>query len=432
MKHKPTALFYYICILCGIVAAFYFCDNSQWMAPEQLLLTPGQKANINMDLPVWATVRTADQSEIYINGEKTNCAKVNLNESWEVYTDDSLDTELIVQVLDIFTVEKIPLHSQQNADIIPGGQSIGIAVYLQGALVHSTGSFINEQGKSVSPAQEAGLQKGDRILFLNGQQVEGAAHLLELINQTGEEPVTMTVERNSVQRSIEITPQKDGTDGKYHLGLWVRDSTAGIGTLTFIDKETGVYGSLGHAISDSSGGKELQVRTGGIISAKIIDVVKGQIGTPGELCGIFMTQLEELGDIQENCEFGIYGNIHDIDEVMQGTEAISMASQYEIVTGPATILSTIDEEGVKAYSCTIERISYQKTPSVKGLIVRITDERLLEKTGGIVQGMSGSPIIQNGKWIGAVTHVFVNDPTRGYGVFAEWMIQCAEELENAS
>ncbi|MEI6100486.1 MAG: SpoIVB peptidase, partial [Eubacteriales bacterium] len=207
----------------------------------------------------------------------------------------------------------------------------------------------------------------------------------------------------------------------YRLGVWVRDSTAGVGTLTFYDQETGGYGGLGHAITDLDTGEELSVREGEIISSNIIDVVRGQAGMPGELKGYFNAN-NGIGSILKNSEFGIYGLCYNKITNPLYPDGIYVAKQSEVHEGPAKLLSTVDDKGVKAYDCTISNVVLQNEPTQKSFLITITDPELLKKTGGIVQGMSGSPVIQDGKLIGAVTHVFVNDPTKGYGIYIEWML----------
>ena len=208
--------------------------------------------------------------------------------------------------------------------------------------------------------------------------------------------------------------------------MWVRDSTAGVGTLTYYDPESGGYGALGHAITDVDTGVMFPVGEGAVYKNKVVSISRGQKGTPGELTGEFFENAVELGSIEKNTPFGVFGSA---DAEMIGDahypEGLPVAGRGEVRTGSAQILSTVDGFGVKAYDCEIEKVYSQSSPEARSMVIRITDPELLGKTGGIVQGMSGSPIVQDGKLVGAVTHVLVNDPTRGYGIFIENMLEAA-------
>jgi len=224
-------------------------------------------------------------------------------------------------------------------------------------------------------------------------------------------------------------PLYSTADGAYRIGLYLRDSAAGVGTLTFYDPETRRYGALGHIILDSDTHQPINLSEGSIVKAKIINVKAAQKGQPGEKTGIFIDG--SLGNIEKNSPYGIFGEITDLHKPESPyPDPLPMALSTQVETGPAEILTVIDGETIDSYAVVIEKISYQASPADKGIVIRVVDEKLLQSTGGIIQGMSGSPIIQNGKLVGAVTHVFINDPTRGYGIFIEWMFQEAEIFTN--
>jgi stage IV sporulation protein B len=326
-------------------------------------------------------------------------------------------------------VKTVSLIPASQRTLIAGGKSIGVALYTKGALVVGTSDIIDAKGNSCNPALEAGLLPGDVIEQANGIEIENAAHLTEIINETKDKAFNLLIQRNGESLSIRITPIKDSQDNKYKLGMWVRDSTAGVGTLTYYDPLSKTFASLGHPITDVDTQEILSVKEGEILESRILDIRQGEAGSPGELKGMFNASQTRLGRIEANNEFGIYGTAYKAIENEVYTSPIGIGTQKEVVVGKATLLTTIDSNGVQEFECEIVRTNRQNIPSSKGMVIKITDSRLLETTGGIVQGMSGSPLIQGGKIIGAVTHVFINDPTQGYGMYIEWMLQQSDNLK---
>lgn len=309
------------------------------------------------------------------------------------------------------------VHTEQQY-LVPGGTAVGITLHTRGVLVVGLGSVRTATGV-VSPGSAAGLQPGDVIVRVAGQEVRDSAHLAELCGGHSD-PVELIVERAGAELSVTVHPACEADSGEYRLGLWARDSTAGVGTLSFYDESAGWFAALGHAVSDVDTQSTLTVREGKLVSAEIVDVARGEAGEPGELLGTFSTSGTPLGNIVLNTEFGIYGTMN----AAYGSElsgAVPLAYAYEAHEGPATILSTVSGHTVGAYDCRIVRVNVQQGPETKSMVVEVTDPELLSRTGGIVQGMSGSPILQDGKLIGVVTHVFVNDPAKGYCIYAEWM-----------
>ena len=301
--------------------------------------------------------------------------------------------------------------------VIPLGKAVGVCIRTDGLLITGTSEVTDENGHSVNAAKLADLRKGDRILAVDGNNINTNEKLGEYISNRSQK-IVFSVVRDGKPLNKIASPVKTA-DG-YKIGLWVRDSTAGIGTLTYYNPEDNSFGGLGHGISDIDTGDILTVKKGNILTCQISEPVKGKKGTPGELNGTFTA--EKLGVITKNTASGIYGKI--TDGCFEGTAA-ETASADEVTTGDAYILSDTDGTGTKKYTVNIQKILGKK--GTKNMVISITDKTLVEKTGGIVQGMSGSPIIQNGKLVGAVTHVFVNDPTRGYGIFIENMLSEAEK-----
>jgi len=320
-------------------------------------------------------------------------------------------------------VRSIELRVLAQKALIPGGQPVGIRLYTQGALVVGTSEVISPDGTAGSPAQEAGLKTGDVILSINGIALESSDHLGELVNEA-QGAVRVHFLREGNVYDLNILPRIDAQDGQKRLGLWARDSTAGVGTLTFCDPESGLFGALGHAITDVDTHTNLTLRKGELVAAEVVDVKAGVRGEPGELKGVF-SQGEQLGAIAANTDYGIYGTLNQIPENPLYPSGVEIALRNEVHLGRAEILATVDDQGIRSYECQIIRLTPQATAAPRGIVVEVTDRELLEKTGGIVQGMSGSPILQDGKLVGAVTHVFVNDASKGYGMYIEWMLEAA-------
>lgn len=305
--------------------------------------------------------------------------------------------------------------------LIPGGHSIGVAIRTKGVLVVG----MSDLGGAVkSPARQAGVKAGDWIEAVNGQEVTDSEQLSRLINdQSG--GIQLTLSRNGEQRQVELEGETDLRDGMRRLGVWVRDSTAGVGTLSFYDPESGQYGALGHPITDVDTGEQLTVGQGEIMKSRVVHITPGEKGQPGELMGSFLDQPERWGSVKRNTNVGIYGECEQVVENPLFPDGVEMLGSNEVKQGPAQILTTLEGDEIRAYDCEITRITYQEGRAERSMVVQITDPALLNQTGGIVQGMSGSPIIQNGKLAGAVTHVLVNDPTKGYGIFIENMLEAA-------
>ena len=318
-------------------------------------------------------------------------------------------------------IKNIEVYILPQKTVTPGGMCIGVSLYTNGVIVAGNSDISCEGGKKVNPALQAGLFDGEIIVKANGHQLQNARQLGQLVEESKNRPITLTVLRNNKNVDINITPAYDVYEKKYRLGLWLRDSTAGIGTITYADNQNKKYAALGHAITDPDTGTILPVGTGEIVECTINDIVKGRKGIPGELKGSFRLNSPAYGSILANTEFGLYGDTYsDIINKLY-PNGVEMASRNSVKEGKATILTTIDGQGIQEYEINIIKANDQDVKAAKSMIIEVTDQRLLEKTGGIVQGMSGSPILQNGKLIGAVTHVLISDPQKGYALYIDWM-----------
>ena len=337
------------------------------------------------------------------------------------------EAEVTINLFGLFPIGRMRVDMGAERRLAPGGAAVGVALATRGVLVVGVSDV---QGRS--PAMTAGLRAGDILEQVNGQPVNSSQHLTELIAASGGQPLQISFLRDGARRAAALTPVKDASSGQYRVGAWVRDSTAGVGTLSYYNPSDGTYGALGHAINDGDTGRLLPIKNGALLSAQIVDVNKGKRGAPGELRGSFLRSPRVLGDLAENTALGVFGHLEAPYVNPLYPEGLPIAYQESVALGPASILSTVDEQGVKEYSVEIVQAARQLAPAQKSLVLRVTDPELLAKTGGIVQGMSGSPILQNGRIIGAVTHVFVDDPTQGYGVYIEWMLQTARAMDDAA
>lgn len=328
-----------------------------------------------------------------------------------------------IKLLGMVPVKSIEVSRVSKSAVIPGGFAFGVKLFTSGVMVVGM-SEIETQDGPINPAYLAGVRQGDIILTAGGVEVNTIEELTDVISRHAGKQLPLLLRRGDDQFDATLTPVLCSTDGLYKVGMWVRDSTAGIGTVTYYRPSDGRFGGLGHGICDVDTGDLMPLMSGTIVKADIIDVKKGVKGTPGELVGVF-DESTVLGSLSGNSGTGVFGTISNTDEITLGSP-MEVASGQEVKTGRAQILSCVDQNQVKAYDIQIVNVYKNSGYSTKNMVIKVTDPALLALTGGIVQGMSGSPIIQNGKLIGAVTHVLVNDPTSGFGIFIENML---DEME---
>jgi len=324
----------------------------------------------------------------------------------------------------IIPVKNIDVNVVSDSVVVGGGEAIGLKLSSSGLTVVTFEEITTRDYSKVKPYKDKNIQRGDIIVEINGVKVEEVNQFVKEIQKSQGNSIELSFLRNGTLYKETMTPQIDRNDGKYKLGMWVKNITSGVGTVTYIDKNSGTFGALGHGISDIDNMDLLDVESGTAYKAVILSVNKGKKGSPGELKGA-IRENAVYGDVVKNTRFGVFGYIED-DAKIVGDE-YEICLKGDVKEGAAQILSTIDGEETKAYDINIEQVNTHGEIKEKSMIIRVTDKQLIEQTGGIVQGMSGSPIIQNGKLIGAVTHVFINDPTRGYGIFIENMMEAAEQ-----
>lgn len=360
-------------------------------------------------------------NKIYINNRSvSSLAPVGNTIAKDKYYDNKYD----IKLLGMIHLRSVEVQNLDNLKVAIGGIPIGVRVSSEGVIVVGYSEIEINNSKEESPGKLGGLEIGDVILKINEIEVYSAKDLLRIIKESDNGLLKMNILRHGKNLNSIIQCKKENNED-YKIGLWVRDSTAGVGTMTFYDPLSNKFGALGHPIIDCDTNQPFLIKKGEILDSSIISVKKGEKGSPGELRGIFMNENYPCGDIEKNAESGIYGKIEGNNILNKKLALIPVGFRNEITTGKAKIITTVDENGPQEYDIEIEKLINQNIPDSKSMIIKITDEKLLGKTGGIVQGMSGSPIIQNGKLVGAVTHVLINKPDTGYGIYIEWMLQDA-------
>ena len=330
--------------------------------------------------------------------------------------------EAHISILNTIPVKSTSVIVNKREYVVPSGEAFGVKIYTDGILVVGMESIATEEGTR-NPGKEAGIKIGDLILSVEGKKVTSVSEFNKILKNSLD-TVTLSIQRNQQIQSVKLKLAKSQKSKNKKAGLWVRDSTAGVGTLTFYDPKTGAFGGLGHSICDSDTSTVVPLRSGSAVAAKIKGCYKASPGITGELCGVF--EPKTLGVLHANLPNGVYGHLKCYN---RKATAIPVATKKEVKTGKAKILSTVDEGGPQYYDVVIKKVYPNSDENGKNMIIEITDSALISKTGGIVQGMSGSPILQNGMLVGAVTHVFVNNAREGYGVFAETMIRQAKDFE---
>lgn len=322
-----------------------------------------------------------------------------------------------IMLMNLIPIKRVNVDIISNAQVIPCGTPFGIKIFTQGVVVVGM-TGVKCETEQCNPAKEAGLKKGDVIKKINGVEVNTNEDVSKIVEENGGKGLELEISRDNMVFNTTLVPVKSANDNTFKIGLWVRDSSAGIGTLTFYDEQTKSFAGLGHGICDIDTCELLPLMKGDIVKANINGVTKGVRGTPGELRGYFNSE-DPIGNLTANISTGVYGFMEDKPSE---NEAIPVLMKQDVTTGSAKVLTTIFGEEPQYYDIEIVSVNYNENYPTKNMVVSITDPVLLEKTGGIVQGMSGSPIIKDGALVGAITHVFVNEPTRGYGIFAENML----------
>lgn len=408
-KTKMKKIFITAFIIILLILYIYVCSAT--FIPNEIVLMEGEKLNFKIARGISLTNSKALEDQVVLTASNINKEKVAT----------SGNTKMDLNLFGAIKLKQININVIPKTKVVPLGTAIGMKLYTKGVLVVGMSQINTENNERTKPYENSGIEQGDMILSVNNKEVSSTNELIDEINESQGKTVKIKYERNNETRETSITPVKSSNE--YKLGLWVRDVAAGVGTLTFYEPSSNTFMALGHGISDIDTEKLVEISTGELITANILSINKGEKGKPGEIRGTIQNG-NEIGKIYKNTNFGVYGTVTNINHLEADlTNEIEVASRDEIQTGSATIICQLDNNKSKYYNIEIEKIYKNNNSDNKSMFIRITDKELLEKTGGIIQGMSGSPIIQNGKFIGAVTNVLVNDPTKGYGVFADIMIK---------
>ncbi|MBW7453321.1 SpoIVB peptidase [Paenibacillus sepulcri] len=394
--------------------------------PNELRLFSGQLKQLDYVMPVHAQV-TVDPHILQVNGSTNHSISVDLNKPLSLQSNFSGETTMKLKLFGRIPFKTVKVNVVPDLRVIPGGQTIGVKVKSAGIMVVGHHQVIHANGKKISPGELAKLQLGDLIVKINGQYINEVHKVARIAEEAGaaKQPIKLTVKRGSEFFETKLSPVFDSEDKAWRLGLYIRDSAAGVGTLTFFAPDQGVYGALGHVITDMDTQTAIEVGEGQILQSNVTSINKSQSGEPGEKRAHFIKESKVLGNIERNTPFGIFGKMNELPAHSYKDQSIPVAFAEEVKEGPAQLLTVVNGQKVERFDVQIVHVTHQSSPATKGMVIKITDPRLLQQTGGIVQGMSGSPIIQDGKLVGAVTHVFVNDPSSGYGCFIEWMLQDA-------
>lgn len=398
-----------VCILC---MGYLSMMNK---IPNEVMLREGEELKIDSGIPLTYERVEAGEQETTLVSLMLNSNIPSLQESQE-----EKSYVLSCKILGIIPIKEVHVQEVPKRKVLLGGVPVGIYVKTDGILVIGTSPVNGADGISTEPAKYL-LKSGDYIQTVNGERVNTKEELMSKINAYGAEKIVFGIKREGEETEVAVEPVMTG-ENAYKAGIWVRDDLAGVGTLTYTGRN-GNYGALGHGVSDADTSTLIDMSSGLLYETNIIGIVKGVRGTPGELTGVINYSNQYcIGSVTQNEPTGVYGKIDDIPQGLEKEKEVVVGYKQEISVGKANIISTVDGER-KEYEIEITGVNYNTREANKGIEFRVTDEELLEVTGGIVQGMSGSPIIQNGKWIGAVTHVFVQDPAKGYGIFAEKMLE---------
>ena len=368
-------------------------------------------------LPEKAYVSTSDID--LLNKQKTfgHFLKISISDA-TVSNQKKTTAKMWVKLFGIIPIKQIEVELSEGEEVYLGGTALGFSITTKGLLVVGTNTISSKNG-DLSPTLETQIQKGDFLTHIDGIEITEINDVTELLN-TNQTSFNLTLSRDGIPYNCTVYPEKDLASGDKKLGLWVKNDANGIGTLTFIRQSDNRFGALGHAITDYETGTQIPVQAGSIYKCNQVGISKAEKNNPGELRCVFLQGLNQKGTIDKNSKFGVFGQVDELSSVVDFNRTAQIGSRLGVKVGKASIISNVS--GVREeYSIEIIKTSYQPESDDKSFVFRITDSRLLKLTGGILQGMSGSPILQNGKLIGAITHVFVSDPTKGYGIYADWM-----------
>jgi len=397
----------------GAALLVLFAAAAGCALPRTMSVFEGGEYRLDIPFPATVDVQADGSVELTVNRLPTGRCALRAGEVGGPGT-----AEADVKLFGMLHLCSIEVDVLPRPELIPCGSTVGVRMLTDGVMVIGLSDVETERGME-NPAFEAGIMAGDIIMRVAGEPARSITDLAAAVERAGGAPLELMIQRGGQQKELSLNPVRDISSGAWKIGLWTRDSAAGIGTVTFIEPSSGLFGALGHGICDVDTGELMPFLSGEITQSSVVDVKKGRAGEPGELHGAFGD--EPIGELIQNGSTGIFG-YSDGDLLPCGADAMPIALRGEVTTGRAQILSNITGSKVEEFEIEITKINKDESNKSRNMLIRVTDSRLIDRTGGIVQGMSGSPIIQNGKLVGAVTHVLVDDSRRGYGIFIENML----------
>ena len=407
---KKFKRFFIISIL--LIIYIYICNIT--LLPNNIIIFEGEELNLKTIAGI--NVKRANNSNVDIIQASSNFEK-----SENVY-ETAGTFELNLNLFGTIPVKEINVNVIPKTKVIPLGSLIGVKMYTSGVLVVGMSEIEGDNNQKYKPYLNSGIEEGDMIVEMNNKKIENTDELVDVVSKSEGQEIQIKYVRDEEVITTSIAPAKNESN-EYKLGLWVRDAAAGVGTLTFYEPSTGSFAALGHGIVDVDTGGILNIANGELVTSKLISIQKGEKNSPGEIKGSIDSGLT-IGEIEKNTNFGVFGFVSNKGNLdLKNAQEYEVALRSEIQTGEAEIICELEDGKKETYKIEIEKIYTSNNYDNKSMLIKITDERLLEKTGGIIQGMSGSPIIQNGKFIGAITNVLVSDPTTGYAIFGDLMIK---------
>ena len=420
LKKKYRAVLAAALCLNIFVAILYYILYIDRKVPDNIMLIENREESLEFNVPVEGEIDSTVDAISVKNASSVNNGNIhfNLNKTVTMQANNTGSYKASLKLFGLFHYKNIQIDVIREQKVMPSGRAVGLYINSDGIMVLGTSEIAGKDGFSHEPAANI-LMAGDYIYRINNQKVENIDDVVEAIQENGKGRVTVYLRRNGSNIKVKVNTVLAG-DGEYKIGVWLREDTEGIGTITYVTKDN-EYAALGHGITDIDTGLLINIKNGGVYPAEVSQVIRGEAGAPGEILGsVRLGSTYRLGTINNNTNYGISGEIFDSQYGCNEEEAVAAAMKQEVVKGKASIRCQLGDK-IEDYEVEIEKININSQEN-KGMVIRVTDERLLRKAGGIVQGMSGSPIMQNGKIIGAVTHVFVKDSTRGYGIFIEDML----------
>ena len=424
---KRAGKYFYRILILVFWAGLVFTAGYGWyyaehQIPEHFSVAEGEETSFSLDLPLYTTL-LSESEEVILKGDSgipQDEIRIRPDQEFSLYARKDGNFRLGLKLFGTIPFKEISVNVEDACYAVPCGMPVGIYLKSRGVMVIGTGKVTDENGSEAEPAYGI-LQSGDYIEAINGQPLSDKEALITSLNHMGESEALLRVRRGGRELELSVDTVKTA-DGSRKLGAWVRDDTQGIGTMTYL-KPDGGFGALGHGISDSDTGRVVEIENGALYETEILGIEKGSAGNPGVMAGvIYYGPGSRLGSVAQNTDCGIFGTAGQAFCDAVGQQTMEVGHRQDVKRGKAWIRSCVSGEACD-YEIEIQRVDYSPAKENKSLVFQVTDERLLRLTGGIVQGMSGSPILQNGKLVGAVTHVFVQDSTRGYGIFVEDMLK---------